>query len=161
MWRRRSPTHCKIKMVLAPAVAARDVLLLLAAVAAFYSASGAVAVAPSCPAGTTFVDSFALNGSLWAACEDLSTGDGALVLVSDTGEVEWFAKGYAPYVPKPDSWHSACDAVRLASEHPPPPSLLLLPAAPAAPACLLLASACVCVLPAPAGCHHLEGITTI
>ena len=34
-------------MVLAPAVAARDVLLLLAAVAAFYSASGAVAVAPS------------------------------------------------------------------------------------------------------------------
>jgi hypothetical protein len=31
------------------------------------------------------------------ACENIQIPDGALVLVSGTGETEWFQKSYAPY----------------------------------------------------------------
>ena len=35
-------------------------------------------------------------------CEDLQAPGGALLLVSDAGDAEWFAKGYEPYAPAPD-----------------------------------------------------------
>ena len=55
------------------------------------------AAAPTCPSGITLVDSFVLNGTTWSACEDLQTPSGALVLVSSTGEMLWFPKGYELY----------------------------------------------------------------
>jgi hypothetical protein len=54
--------------------------------------------APACPSGLAQTDSFALNGSMWSACEDLSTPDGALALLSSAGDAEWFAKSHEPYV---------------------------------------------------------------
>ena len=66
-------------------------MLLLATRSAF-------AAPPSCPAGAaTRVAQFELNGTAWAACEDLQRRDGALVLVSDAGRQEWFEQGYEPY----------------------------------------------------------------
>ena len=53
--------------------------------------------APACPSGTTQVESFEINSTEWAACEDLQVAGGALVLVSSAGRAEWFPKGYAPY----------------------------------------------------------------
>ena len=41
----------------------------------------------------------------WIACEDLAAPDGALVMVSSRGDVEWFSKGYAAYVPHPEAWY--------------------------------------------------------
>ena len=60
---------------------------------------------PKCPDGTEQVDAFSINGTAWLACEDLQRLDGALALVPGTGdgEVEWFSKGYEPYVRGPDS----------------------------------------------------------
>eukprot|EP01052_Picozoa_sp_SAG31_P043888 SAG31_NODE_7464_length_1682_cov_2.217309_2_plen_137_part_00 len=43
------------------------------------------------------VDSFTVNGTFWAACEDLQQPGGALALVPTTGATEWFEKGYEPY----------------------------------------------------------------
>jgi hypothetical protein len=39
------------------------------------------------------------------ACEDLQHPDGALALIPSASgrQAEWFSKGYAPYVPYPDS----------------------------------------------------------
>ena len=52
---------------------------------------------PHCPGTTTLLDAFELNGSAWAACEDLQRPDGALVLISSAGDAEWFDKSYEPY----------------------------------------------------------------
>ena len=59
--------------------------------------SSALTLTPPCPDGTTRVDAFELNGTSWAACEDLQTPGGALALLSSNGDAEWFTKGYAPY----------------------------------------------------------------
>ena len=56
------------------------------------------AAAPACRGGLTQVDGFALNGSQWSACEDLSTPGGALALLSSDGAAEWFSKSHEPYV---------------------------------------------------------------
>ena len=77
-----------------------------ALVAAEGAAAGAAAAAPSraglpapaCPAALTRVDGFALNGSNWTACEDLSLPGGALALLSSGGEAEWFTKSHEPYI---------------------------------------------------------------
>ena len=63
---------------------------------------------PACPDGSTQVDGpFQLDtrSASWYACEDLTRADGALILVSDQGDAEWFAKGYAPYVPRPEAYY--------------------------------------------------------
>ena len=57
---------------------------------------GVTAATPACPAGS-LVDAFQINGTAWAACEDLQRPDGAIVLASSSGEIEWFSKGYEPY----------------------------------------------------------------
>lgn len=50
---------------------------------------------PFCPVEEmTLVDTFAINGTAWAACEDLQRPDGAIVLVPSSGELQWFSKGY-------------------------------------------------------------------
>ena len=38
-----------------------------------------------------------MNSTTWAACEDLQQSQGAIVLVSSTGESEWFHKTFEPY----------------------------------------------------------------
>jgi hypothetical protein len=53
--------------------------------------------APTCPVGLDQVDTFSINGSTWVACEDLQQPGGTIALVSVSGEVEWFEKGYEPY----------------------------------------------------------------
>jgi hypothetical protein len=53
--------------------------------------------APSCPDGTAAVDSFAINGTAWIACEDLQQPAGSIALVSTAGCTEWFSKGYEVY----------------------------------------------------------------
>ena len=60
-------------------------------------ATQAAHAVPSCPGTTTRVDSFDLNGTAWAACEDLQAPGGALVLASAAGDLEWFEKTYEPY----------------------------------------------------------------
>ena len=52
------------------------------------------AATPACPGRMALVDTFELNGTSWAACEDLQKHGGALSLVSSTGRTEWFNKGY-------------------------------------------------------------------
>eukprot|EP00966_Prymnesium_polylepis_P290083 6701240-Prymnesium_polylepis.1 len=59
--------------------------------------------APQCPGGSTRVDTFEINGTTWAACEDLQQPGGALVLVSGAGVTEWFSKGYSPFNSTDDS----------------------------------------------------------
>ena len=44
------------------------------------------------------VDVFSINGTAWAACEDLQQAGGSIALVPDKGEAEWFSKGYEPYL---------------------------------------------------------------
>ena len=56
------------------------------------------AAAPSCPGALTSVDSFAINGTAWAACEDLQQPAGSIVLISAAGETETFTKTYEPYL---------------------------------------------------------------
>jgi phage tail protein X len=68
-----------------------------AAEAAEHIEPAAVAAAPSCLGKLTLVDSFEINGTSWAACEDLQQPAGVIVLVSSTGEVETFSKSYEPY----------------------------------------------------------------
>jgi hypothetical protein len=53
--------------------------------------------APPCPSGLHEVESFAINGTAWVACEDLQKLNGPLVLLSGAGKEEWFNKGYEPY----------------------------------------------------------------
>ena len=52
---------------------------------------------PPCIDGLTRVATFDINGTAWAACEDLQRPDGALVLMSADGRAEWFEKTYEPY----------------------------------------------------------------
>ena len=61
--------------------------------------------AAACPSGTTRVDTFAAEGTLWSACEDLQTPGGGLTLVpaADGVEAVHLPKTYEPYAPKPDS----------------------------------------------------------
>ena len=47
----------------------------------------------------TQVDTFAINGTAWAACEDLQRPDGAIALIPATGVTEWFTKGYVALPP--------------------------------------------------------------
>ena len=51
-----------------------------------------------CPAGTTLLLNFTLNGetSAWLACEDLQRPGGAIALVSSSA-TEWFSKSYSVY----------------------------------------------------------------
>ena len=48
---------------------------------------------PACPNYMTQVDTFTLNNTAWAACEDLQRPDGAIALVPASGEPQWFTKG--------------------------------------------------------------------
>ena len=57
----------------------------------------ATAAAIDCPGGTSLVDLFNLNGTRWAACEDLQVPGGALALVSSSGTTEWFHKTHETY----------------------------------------------------------------
>ena len=57
----------------------------------------ATAAAIDCPGSTSLVDLFNLNGTRWAACEDLQVPGGALALVSSSGTTEWFHKSYETY----------------------------------------------------------------
>ena len=61
------------------------------------AATTASRAAVKCPDGTAPADSFEINGTAWAACEDVQAPNGALVLVSSRGENHWFSKGYEPY----------------------------------------------------------------
>ena len=54
-------------------------------------------VTPACSGGMDQVDTFTINGTLWAACEDLQEPGGALALVPGSGATEWFEKGYSEY----------------------------------------------------------------
>ena len=60
-----------------------------------------VSLAPAgaieCPGGLTHIDTFEINGTSWSACEDLQVPDGALVLVPERGQPEWFPKSYSHY----------------------------------------------------------------
>ena len=61
---------------------------------------GNPAFAPSaaCPPGYATIErSLTINGSAWAACEDLQEPGGALVLLSSDGKAEWFSKSYEVY----------------------------------------------------------------
>ena len=52
------------------------------------------AATPKCPESTTQVDTFAVNGTDWLACEDLKVHGGAVVLVPLAGgDAVWFSKG--------------------------------------------------------------------
>ena len=66
-----------------------------------YSAPAAApsARAPACPDASTIVDSFSVNGTVWAACEDLQRPGGDIVLVSSAADAraERFTKSFAPY----------------------------------------------------------------
>ena len=64
---------------------------------ALASGGALAAPPPGCPASLTQIASFELNGTSWAACEDLSRRDGALALVSGGGAAEWFEQTYEPY----------------------------------------------------------------
>ena len=57
----------------------------------------ATAAAIDCPGGTSLVNLFDLNGTRWAACEDLQVPGGALALVSSSGTTEWFHKTHETY----------------------------------------------------------------
>ena len=57
----------------------------------------ATAAAIDCPGGTSLVDLFELNGTQWAACEDLQVPGGALALVPSSGATEWFHKTHETY----------------------------------------------------------------
>ena len=50
-----------------------------------------------CPANTSPIDDFKINGTAWHACEDLQVPDGGLVLVSADGHQQWFQKSYSMY----------------------------------------------------------------
>jgi hypothetical protein len=52
---------------------------------------------PDCPTGTSLLDAFSINSSLWSACEDLQVPDGRIVLVSSAGDTHTFPKSWAPY----------------------------------------------------------------
>ena len=54
-------------------------------------------VPPACPGGITQIDTFDINGTAWSACEDLQQPGGSIVLVSGSGDVEWFSKTYSAY----------------------------------------------------------------
>eukprot|EP01048_Picozoa_sp_COSAG05_P018612 COSAG05_NODE_2752_length_2684_cov_3.365571_1_plen_528_part_10 len=66
---------------------------------ALWALTSASPAALSCPVGLVQVDTFELNGTGWAACEDLQRRrNSALALASADGRVvEWFAQGYEPY----------------------------------------------------------------
>ena len=66
-----------------------NTLLLVAALAP--------AGAMRCPDTATQVDTFSAEGTVWTACEDLSTQGGAIVLVPRSGEAIWLPKTYEPY----------------------------------------------------------------
>ena len=71
---------------------------VLAAAVACLATTIAAAAAAQCPGGTALVDAFAgSDGERWAACEDLQTPGGDIVLVSATGHTERFSKGYEVY----------------------------------------------------------------
>lgn len=57
----------------------------------------AASTAPKCPSGTTLVDTFDRNGTMWSVCEDLQAPGGSIALVNAEEAIEWFTKGYAPY----------------------------------------------------------------
>lgn len=102
--RRRTPDTMAARNGVVPVMA-------MAAVVSFYNSATAVLGSPVggavCPGDTMKVDGpFTLAGvspRTWVACEDIAHPDGALVLVPETGEAEWFAKGYAAYVPYPEA----------------------------------------------------------
>lgn len=53
---------------------------------------------PACPGGSTLVDTFqGPDSATWLACEDLQEPGGALALVPESGDVEWFEKTYEMY----------------------------------------------------------------
>ena len=94
------------------ATAASNVLIYIAMVAAFNSETSSSvfdgSIDLACPGALVKVDGpFIIRSSsaLWVACEDLSMASGPLVLISNRGDAEWFAKGYAPYVPHPDPYY--------------------------------------------------------
>lgn len=55
-----------------------------------------------CPVGTTSVDRFAAEGTMWTACEDLQTPGGGLALRPDAGEPVWLSKSFEPYSQRAD-----------------------------------------------------------
>ena len=50
-----------------------------------------------CPLGTETINSFIFNKNTWEACENLQRPGGDIVLVAESGEMEWFQKGYEVY----------------------------------------------------------------
>ncbi|KOO26820.1 tat (twin-arginine translocation) pathway signal sequence domain protein [Chrysochromulina tobinii] len=64
------------------------------------------AAAAACPASTTQVDTFSVEGKSWLACEDLAVPGGTLALVptddEDGAETVYLPKTYEPYSPEPD-----------------------------------------------------------
>ena len=65
----------------------------------------ALTAAAGCPTGTTTLEpSFSAEGASWAACEDLKTPGGGIVLVPEGGgEAVWMPKTYEPFAPAPDA----------------------------------------------------------
>eukprot|EP00039_Didymoeca_costata_P000747 m.47124 g.47124 ORF g.47124 m.47124 type:complete len:928 (+) comp10450_c0_seq1:1419-4202(+) len=45
----------------------------------------------------TLVEHFEINNTEWIACENLNEFDGAILLQSSKGDVEWFSKSYSAY----------------------------------------------------------------
>ena len=77
--------------------------------------------AVSCPqAAATEVAQFSFEDVDWTACEDLSTRAGTLALVSSSGAVEWFEKGFEPYTQGSDDEYylnlSKSDVMRAAGD---------------------------------------------
>jgi hypothetical protein len=64
------------------------------------------AAAAACPASTTQVDTFSVEGKSWLACEDLAVPGGTLALVptddEDGAETVYLPKTFEPYSPEPD-----------------------------------------------------------
>eukprot|EP01051_Picozoa_sp_SAG22_P006147 SAG22_NODE_392_length_11210_cov_3.879669_8_plen_1389_part_00 len=83
-----------------PAAIATEQAVVAGAGGAAPAAEAAVVAAapPSCPGALTRVDTFQINGTAWAACEDLQRPAGDIVLMASDGTVETFAKTYEPYL---------------------------------------------------------------
>ena len=91
------PRLCQWPQALALLLATAAAINCPGGTAAAINCPGGTAAAINCPGGTALVDLFELNGTRWAACEDLQVPGGALVLVSSSGATEWFHKTHETY----------------------------------------------------------------